>query len=164
MGNSTKHGGGGAAAAPSGGDKGRGRDTGRQPRVVLTPGTGVPMLDKRGTDRVDTSEQRFDIRVGVASDHRLFVGLTWNISAGGLFIATEEPLKRGDRVDVRFSVPGSNYVFQKKATVCWTRPIDAEGGGHSRSGAGVQFDSLTDEEQKILNAFLQVHDAIFYDV
>ncbi len=144
-------------------DKDRtGRDTGRM-RVVMTPAGGVQMPDKRIQGRVDTSRQ-FDIRVGVASDHRLFVGLTSNISAGGLFIATEEPLKRGDKVDVRFSVPGSDYVFDKKATVCWTRPIEAVGNDASRAGAGVQFDTLTEEEQKILNAFLQVHDAIFFDV
>ena len=146
----------------SGGKNRAARDTGRM-RVVMTPAGGVPMPDKRYMDRVDVSRQ-FDIRVGVASDHRLFTGLSSNISAGGLFIATEEPLKRGDKVDVRFSVPGSNYVFEKKATVCWTRPMEAAGNDATRAGAGVQFDNLTDEEQKILNAFLQVHDAIFFDL
>lgn len=139
-------------------------DSRKYPRVNLTPAHGTAMVTSN-SNRRELDRREFDIRVGVATDHKLFVGLTHNISAGGLFIATEEPLKRGDKVAVRFSVPGSNYVFDKQATVCWTRPVDADGGDHrTMAGAGVQFDSLTDEEQKILNAFLQVHDAIFFDV
>ncbi len=134
----------------------------KYPRVDLTPANGVPSagtLLGRANDR-----HAFDIRVGVATDHKLFVGLTQNISAGGLFIATEAPLTRGEKVQVRFSVPGSNYVFDKQATVCWTKPLDADmGDGRTHAGAGVRFDNLTEEEQKILNAFLQVHDAIFFE-
>ncbi len=116
------------------------------------------------SDRRDTSRQGFDIQVGVATDHRLFVGLTANISTGGLFIATEEPFKKGDSVEVRFSIPGADHVFHKNATVCWTRPFDADGHGRTKAGAGVKFTDLTDEESRILNAFLKVHDPIFYDV
>ena len=118
----------------------------------------------QGSDRRDTGRLGFDIQVGVASDHRLFVGLTANISTGGLFIASDEPFKKGDKVEVRFSIPGANHVFHKQATVCWTRPFDTSGGSHSKAGAGVSFDDLTDEEARILDAFLKVHDAIFYDV
>lgn len=134
----------------------------KYPRVDLTPANGVPSA--AGANLRASERPAFDIRVGVATDHKLFVGLTQNISAGGLFIATEAPLKRGDKVQVRFSVPGSNYVFDKQATVCWTRPVDADGGdSRTHAGAGVKFENLSDEEQKILNAFLQVHDAIFFE-
>ncbi len=114
-------------------------------------------------DRRETLRKHFDIQVGVASDHKLFVGLMANISAGGLFIATDEHLRKGDKIEVRFSIPGSDHVFHKHATVCWTRPFDAE-GHHTRAGAGVKLDDLSDEEQRILNAFLKIHDSIFYDV
>jgi uncharacterized protein (TIGR02266 family) len=114
-------------------------------------------------DRRDGGRLNFDVQIGVATSHRLFVGLTSNISAGGLFIATEEPLKKGDTLDVRFQIPGTDHVFQKKATVCWTRPIEGA-NENSRAGAGVKLDSLSDDEAKLLNAFLQTHDAIFYDV
>ena len=116
------------------------------------------------TDRRDNNRQGFDIQIGVATDHRLFVGLTANISTGGLFIASDESFKKGDKVEVRFSIPGASHVFHKHATVCWTRPFDASGHGHSRAGAGVRFDDLTEEESRILDAFLKVHDPIFFDV
>lgn len=114
-------------------------------------------------DRRDGGRLQFDVQVGVATSHRLFVGLTSNISAGGLFIATDEPLKKGDTLDVRFKIPGSDHVFAKKATVCWTRPIEGA-NEDARAGAGCKLESLSDDEAKLLNAFLQTHDAIFYDV
>lgn len=114
-------------------------------------------------ERRDGDRRRFEVAVGVATDHRLFVGLVSNISAGGLFIATEEPMKKGDKVEVRFSIPGSAHIFEKHATVCWIRPLESTGESMTRSGAGVQFDDLTDEEQRLLNGFLQHCDPIFYD-
>jgi uncharacterized protein (TIGR02266 family) len=118
-----------------------------------------------GNDRRDNLRSGYDIQVGVATDHRLFVGLTANISNGGLFIASDEPFKKGDKVEVRFSIPGANHVFHKHATVCWTRPFDASGGHHhTKAGAGVRFDDLSDEESRILDAFLKVHEPIFFDV
>lgn len=114
-------------------------------------------------DRRDGNRMRYDIKVGIASDHRLFIGLSANISAGGLFIATDEHLRKGDKLEVRFSIPGTDHVFNKHATVCWTRPFDAE-GERNRAGVGVRLDDLSDDEARILNAFLQVHDPIFYDV
>ena len=115
-------------------------------------------------ERRDGGRRGYDIQVGVASEHRLFVGLSANISTGGLFIATEEPFKKGDSIEVRFSIPGASHVFHKHATVVWTRPFDGDGTTRTRPGCGVRFDDLNDEETRILNAFLAVHDPIFYDV
>lgn len=116
-----------------------------------------------GAERRDGDRRRFEVAVGVSTDHRLFVGLVSNISAGGLFISTEEPMAKGDKVEVRFSIPGSSHVFEKHATVCWIRPLEATGDSVTGAGAGVRFDDLTDEEQRLLNSFLQHCEPIFYD-
>jgi uncharacterized protein (TIGR02266 family) len=122
-----------------------------------------PQAASNGSERRETRRQGYDLQVGVASDHRLFVGLAHNISEGGLFIATDEPMKKGDRVEVRFSIPGSDHVFEKQAVVRWIRPIEV-GDENGKAGVGVQFEGLTDDETKILNAFLNVRDPIFYDI
>lgn len=116
-----------------------------------------------GAERREARRQAFDLQVGVSSEHRLFVGLAHNISEGGLFIATDEHFKRGDRIEVRFSLPGTDHVFEKQAVVRWIRPIES-GEENGMAGVGVQFEGLTDEETKLLNAFLNVRDPIFYDV
>jgi len=117
------------------------------------------------------SEQRierrgaFDIQVGVSTRHRLFVGLSSNISTGGLFVATDEPLSRGDEIQVRFRIPGSEHVFQKQAEVAWTRPFDQnQNDRQAQAGAGVRLLDLTNDEKKMLNAFIDAHDPMFFDV
>lgn len=133
------------------------------PMTSVTNNRPISSATATGEQRY-SSRRGYDIQVGVASDHRLFVGLTSNISTGGLFIATDEPVKKGDNVEVRFSIPGANHVFQKTATVCWTRPFDNDGTSRTKAGCGVQFNDLSEEEARILNAFLAVHEPIFYDV
>jgi uncharacterized protein (TIGR02266 family) len=120
-----------------------------------------PNAEQRGGRR----RTSFDIEVGVASKHRLFVGLTSNISSGGLFVATDEPLSRGDQLEVRFSIPGTDHVFSKRAEVVWTRPFD-EGTSdrHNPCGAGVRLLDLSDDERRMLNAFIEVHDPMFFEV
>lgn len=130
-------------------------------------GNGVP---PNGSGRAAASEKRqavrstFDIQVGVSSHHRIFVGLMSNISTGGLFLATDEELSKGDRVEVRFQIPGSDYVFHKQAEVCWTRPYDEHASdADARAGAGVRLDDLTDDEKRMLNAFIDVHEPMFFE-
>ena len=127
-----------------------------------TPSNGAAQ-PRNGEKRHD-SRRTFDIKVGVSSDHRLFVGLMANISTGGLFVATDEQLERGDRVEVKFQIPGSDHVFHKEAEVCWTRPYDDHNPDNSgRSGAGVRLVDLSDDERRMLNAFLEVHEPLFFE-
>ena len=117
------------------------------------------------------SEQRivrrgtFDIQVGVSTRHRLFVGLSANISTGGLFVATDEQLNRGDSIEVRFRIPGSEHIFQKQAEVAWTRPFDQnQADRQAQAGAGLRLLDLSSEEKRMLNAFIDAHDPLFFDV
>ncbi len=127
-----------------------------------TPGNGA-VTPSNGEKRRD-SRHSFDIKIGVASHHRLFVGLMANISTGGLFVATEEHLQRGEKVEVRFQIPGSDHVFHKEAEVCWTRPYDDHNLDNSaRAGAGVRLVDLDDEEKRMLNAFIEVHEPLFFE-
>lgn len=122
---------------------------------------GASQSDQRGTRRMPT----FDIQVGVATKHRLFVGLSSNISSGGLFVATDETLAKGDEIEVRFRIPGSEHVFHKRAEVAWIRPFDeANSDRQNQAGAGVRLLDLSDDEKRVLNAFIDVHEPMFFDL
>ena len=130
---------------------------------VKSGDNGVAASGSNDEKRRD-SRSSFDIKIGVSTHHRLFVGLMANISTGGLFVATEEDLERGDRVEVRFQIPGSDHVFHKEAEVCWTRPYDDNNLDNSaRAGAGVRLVGLDDEERRMLNAFIDVHEPLFFE-
>jgi len=127
-----------------------------------TPGNSV--ASKNNGEKRRNSRSTFDIQIGISTHHRLFVGLMSNISTGGLFVATEETLEKGDRVEVRFQIPGSDHVFHKEAEVCWTRPYDDNNLDNSgRAGAGVRLVGLDDKEKRMLNAFIEVHEPIFFE-
>ncbi len=55
----------------------------------MDTGTGAKVAQKQEQQHVRASE-RFDleVKVDLESDHNFYTGLTQNISAGGLFIAT----------------------------------------------------------------------------
>lgn len=128
---------------------------------VSQEGSAKGGRDHRTAPRVPT----FELQVGIATKHRLFVGLTSNISSGGIFVTTDEALECGDEIEVRFRIPGSDHVFHKRAQVAWTRPFDEfNAASQAQAGAGVRLIDLSDEERRMLNAFIDVHDPLFFDV
>lgn len=58
-------------------------------------------------------------RNGAAS----FAGVTKNICAGGLFVATLRPLAIGERITVRLRLPGDVEPVEALAEVRWSRPF-----------------------------------------
>lgn len=119
--------------------------------------------EAEGRRRRADQRTAFDIKIGIATKHRLFVGLTDNISTGGLFVATDEELQKGDKIEVRFHIPGSDHTFAKKAEVAWIRPYDELGNDrNSQAGAGLRLLDLTDDEKRMLNSFIAEHEPLFF--
>lgn len=59
------------------------------------------------------------------------------LGAGGLFVASDEPLARGATLKIRFQLPGGVREHELDARVVWThRPGDPGGQGH---GMGLAF-------------------------
>src|SRR5262245_58659747 len=106
------------------------------------------------------ASERYDleVKVDLESDHNFYTGLTQNISAGGLFIATHALRKIGDRITLKFTFPGSSEAVSVDTEVRWLREntalMRAEGG----TGMGVRFINLSAEASAAINAFLQSRD------
>lgn len=59
------------------------------------------------------------------------------LGAGGLFVASDEPLARGTTLTIRFQLPGGVREHELDARVVWThRPGDPGSQGH---GMGLAF-------------------------
>jgi Tfp pilus assembly protein PilZ len=67
-----------------------------------------------------------------------------NISTGGLFIITEEPIRAGTRMVIRFELPNKHRVIAV-SRVCYTR---------KGQGLGVEFLSLDDEDREEIEAYI----------
>lgn len=78
-----------------------------------------------------------------------------NISRGGMFINTENPLKIGANVRLVFSLPGMPFMFDVNAQVKWsqTEPSDRQ----ELPGMGVEFVEIDERVQKRIEAYVKQH-------
>jgi len=107
--------------------------------------------------------KEISVEVGVYADYQFYTGLTQNISSGGLFIATSEPLELGATFEVKFKIPNVDHTFECSAEVRWVRTIDVASESGMSSGMGVRFNGLEPLEQKLIDQFIHGEDTLFYD-
>jgi type IV pilus assembly protein PilZ len=76
-----------------------------------------------------------------------------NLSGGGIFVWTPEPLPPNHAVHLRFSLPGIADCFEVSGVVVWSNP------GSSRSflppGMGVRFVDLDPRSRELINEFVK---------
>src|SRR5580765_443764 len=77
-----------------------------------------------------------------------------DVSRGGIFIRTREPLPVGTRLKLDFQLVDTAPLFQGDGTVVWIREHDASRAGVT-PGMGVRFDRLTTESQTTLDTILE---------
>ena len=126
--------------------------------------TGTGAKPSSAQQNVRASE-RFDleVKVDLESDHNFYTGLTQNISAGGLFIATHQLRKIGDRITMNFSLPGAEKPVSVECEVRWIRENTALQKLDGSTGMGVRFIDLSPEASTAITKFLQSRDSLFYD-
>lgn len=69
----------------------------------------------------------------------LLVSYCTNLSRGGLFLSTPEPLPKGSPVTLSLRVPGRDHPVTLEAVVQWVRQSDSDGGP---AGMGVSFSDV----------------------
>src|SRR3979409_1948367 len=94
----------------------------------------------RVAERVD-----LEVKVDLESDHNFYTGLTQNISAGGLFIATHQLRRIGDRITLNFNIPGTEGTVKVETEVRWIRENSALTRADGATGMGVRFINLSPE-------------------
>ena len=129
----------------------------------MNTGTGAkvaqnPQQHVRASERFD-----LEVQVDLESDHNFYTGLTQNISAGGLFIATNVLRRIGDRITLKFSLPGSTQPIDIETEVRWIRENSALHKVDGSTGMGVRFINLSPEAATAIQKFLSNRDSLYYD-
>lgn len=106
--------------------------------------------------------ERFEHRVLVTltSDSNFYTGLTCDLSLGGLFIATEQPLPLGSKVSFDLALITGKVTVPIAGTVRWLRAEEAPG---LPAGMGIQFDELHPRVAKHIHALMARRDSIFWE-
>lgn len=74
-----------------------------------------------------------------------------NISRGGVFVETREPLALGSNLKLKFRLPGSDRPIQAEGVVMWV--IEAQenmADGHV-PGMGIRFGSLSEQDMAMID-------------
>jgi uncharacterized protein (TIGR02266 family) len=105
------------------------------------------------------SESRIPIKteVSLASDSQFFTALTGNLSLGGLFVATYQPMAIGSAVSMQIALPdGELHVT---GVVRWIREVSSG----ALPGLGVAFDSLDEASAERIAKFCALREPLLHD-
>jgi uncharacterized protein (TIGR02266 family) len=127
----------------------------------METGTGAKVAHQQNV----RAAERFDleVKVDLESDHNFYTGLTQNISSGGLFIATNVIRKIGDRITLKFSLPGTTEMVSVETEVRWIRENSALHKVDGSTGMGVRFVNLSPVASAAIQKFLESRDSLYYD-
>jgi uncharacterized protein (TIGR02266 family) len=128
----------------------------------MDTGTGAKVAQNQQHVR---AAERFDleVKVDLESDHNFYTGLTQNISSGGVFIATSAIRKIGDRITLKFSLPGTNETLAVETEVRWIRENSALHKVEGATGMGVRFVNLSPAAAAMIQKFVESRDSLYYD-
>ena len=108
------------------------------------------MSDDRRREERHPLRMRMDYRD--ATGGNFLYEYTQNISAGGIFIETREPLPVGTEVEMRFQPPGANEVIEVAGKVMWVNPYRTDSENNPNPGMGIQFEDLPEDLKEQLAA------------
>lgn len=106
--------------------------------------------DERKWWRADV-EAPVELRAG----ETLNGGCIENICFGGLFVGTQHIARMGDRLNLRFRLPGIRRRLAVEALVRWIRVGSRSKRKRSESGMGLEFVELSVEATEAIKSFLR---------
>jgi len=134
-----------------------------QATTGITPLISTPTTQATPTEGRQQERKELQVEVGLLADCQFYTGFAQNISSGGLFIATHDPMPVGSRFEVSFNVPGISHVFQTQCEVRWVRSYDGGALNDLSPGMGIRFMNLETLEQELINQFISGADTIFFE-
>ncbi len=102
--------------------------------------TKPPVADQRKNLRSPLIIQK----ILIGCERPVFFGYSKNISRSGIFIATSNPLKVGDQIDLQIPLPAPiNQIVTCSCEVVWKRPISKK--LPFEPGMGLKFLNMPEE-------------------
>ena len=111
---------------------------------------------ERAFDVAIRSEPRLPKTLSLSyRDHQSFIkAYTGNVSSGGLFLRTDNPLAEGETFLLKLNLPGLPDALEINCDVLWTRK-KGESSPQQPAGMGVQFGEMSEKDQQALTHYLQ---------
>ncbi len=104
-------------------------------------------------ERRDESRVEVEIEVHYRTAQEFLAAYSRNISGGGIFIRTQQPLSLNQSVLLRFTLPGIAHHFQLHGVVVWANPVSMRSS--FPAGMGIKFLNVEPKEQQLITEFLK---------
>lgn len=92
----------------------------------------------------------------VFKDRQTFIrAYTGDVSAGGLFIKTENPLPPGHQFHLKLQLPDVAEPMEIKCEVMWARKREGEGTPDRMPGMGVKFTEIAERDYAFLKKYIK---------
>ncbi len=104
------------------------------------------MTDKRKSERVNRN-----IKSEVSTNDHLTFSSSVDVSKGGVFISTPDPLANGSEVTLSIKL-SSDEELEVKGIVKWVRANESDSG---RAGMGIEFTDLDSEKEEKINKIIK---------
>lgn len=104
-------------------------------------------------------DKRSDARVPVELELRLAYGsmddfiecYSLNVSRGGIFVRTRDPIPPGTEVLLDVALESGDHVIRGRGVVRWTTPPSAPGEPHRDPGMGIKFTELSRDSRALVD-------------
>ncbi|WP_237078783.1 TIGR02266 family protein [Myxococcus xanthus] len=103
-------------------------------------------LERRSDDRIHADVKVTLQNAGIFTDHRII-----NLSSGGLFIATDKPLRLGTLVELTLRFDEPPRVLTLRSSVIWENSLE---DGKNPRGYGLRLSHLRPEEKEFVQKYL----------
>ncbi len=123
----------------------------------VKPSSPPPGEEER---REDELRLEIDIDVGLEGDNTFFTGRTGDLSKGGVFVATDEPLPVGTELLVTFVLP-DGYRVRCDGEIAWVRAPRYR-PDELPAGMGIRFVRLSSRDEHAIAHFLTQRPAFRY--
>jgi uncharacterized protein (TIGR02266 family) len=110
---------------------------------ALAPHLFPENFNRRGSPRVTIG-----IPVSYRYGNTIAAALTLNLGKGGIAVRTMSPLAAGERLTLRFRMPGQRREVEAEGRVAWS---------DRKVGMGVQFERLNAADQAVIDDFVDQH-------
>jgi uncharacterized protein (TIGR02266 family) len=104
---------------------------------------------------------RLFAHIDLHTESNFFSGFSGDLSDGGVFVATYEPLTLGQPVHVELSLPGGKFASADGRVAFLRAPSLSD--LDLAPGAGVVFESLDDDVLRAANQFMARREPLFVD-
>ena len=96
------------------------------------------------------------ILIQYRSADAFFTDYIQNISRGGIFVPTHDPLPQDTHLEIAFALPDCDCLITTRGTVIHS--VCQESNSHAGpSGMGIQFRALSEADQQLIDAYIDAH-------